>query len=146
MMMVFAKLYGSVDYWAVLCAAIAQYMFSWVWYALLFEKKQCYWIALDKGVKNKEFIKERYGAAAPYVGHLFGAFLKVLMIVGLVALTKAATRCDYAQVGVAVGSLYVVHAHHEVWAQRPWTVLLIAVAYEIGAGLIASFVLFHATR
>lgn len=138
---------ASIDtLWApLLVATLVQYFWGFIWYHVITHVPYMRSIAVDKGVKQVTSIKMRYSMnyamALSLIAALFraAAIISVIHHVGPKVLASSCKFCVYSQVGFAVTLVQAsLMGEDAIYAQRPFSLIVINGLYILGCSLLAS--------
>ncbi|MDP3734714.1 MAG: DUF1761 domain-containing protein, partial [Nanoarchaeota archaeon] len=122
----------SINYLAVLVAAIAQYALGALWYSVLFGKQ---WMKLNgmEKMDPKKMEEMKKGVMWSYAGGLVSSLVMAYVLAHFVDYTEAATAAAGAVAGfwIWLGFIATVTLGMVLWENKPFKLYLLNNAYNL---------------
>lgn len=126
----------SIDYWAVLVAAIAAMVLGGLWYSpLLFGKQWMKLMNIDPKrmaeMKKNPVMKKKVNRA--YALMFLGVLVTAFVLAHFVDYVEATTVAEALQAGfwLWLGFIVPVMLGGVLWEEKPWTLYLLNVSYQL---------------
>jgi hypothetical protein len=128
-------------------AAIAQVCFGFLYYGLFLAGPWTRAIAVDKGVKQLEYMKFRYSSLLCFLSSFAVGALRAAAVVAVMTLLgeKYVSLCMYQQAALFLSVVSQTNIQSAFWCQRPWALIVIDALNEVINFQVAAYAVFQAT-
>lgn len=125
-------------------AMLAQMMFGWIYYGMIVVAPWVRAMAVDKGVKQFEYMKFRHAMSLCLGSSAISGIVRAFAILGVMKLAGVeASLCMYSQAGLFAWGITLAAMHNAIWSQRPWSLIIIDAVSEGLNYMVAALALFN---
>ncbi|CCW68966.1 unnamed protein product [Phytomonas sp. Hart1] len=122
----------------IVVTAIAQQLFTIIWFGWIIHHIEHYYYAADKGVRRSEHVIQRYSAIIVTGATFISCLARSAVVLALVSTFKASTLQDYQVIALAVTFISMISMHRDISRQRPFQLLATQCVYEATATMLAA--------